>query len=132
MISIMDKKKELVIGTVLVLIFVVGIIVAWPAKKTQTTAPQVTTTETNVTESATQEYTMTEVGKHNSTSNCWLAINGGVYDATAYASRHPGGASLITDYCGTDASSLYNEERKHGGKASLDLESLLVGDLKNE
>lgn len=35
----------------------------------------------------------TEVARHSLPSDCWLAINGRVYDMTNFAPEHPGGAS---------------------------------------
>lgn len=34
-----------------------------------------------------------EISKHASTDDCWLVINGKVYDFTNFAPNHPGGAT---------------------------------------
>lgn len=61
-----------------------------------------------------KSYTMAEVAKHGSPSNCWSAINGGVYNLTSWIDQHPGGSDDIISMCGTDASSAYNSQ--HGGQ----------------
>lgn len=37
-----------------------------------------------------------DIAKHNSAGDCWLIINGKVYDVTNFLSSHSGGASAIT------------------------------------
>ena len=50
----------------------------------------------------TSTYTMTEVAAHNSATNCWSVVSGGVYDLSTWGPNHPGGASVITAMCGKD------------------------------
>ncbi|KAK5073602.1 hypothetical protein LTR64_007260 [Lithohypha guttulata] len=50
-----------------------------------------------------------ELAKHNSESNLWAAINGDIWDLTAFAPTHPGGIEIILEYAGQDASRAYNE-----------------------
>lgn len=38
----------------------------------------------------TSEFTLADVGKHNSESNCWVIVHGKVYDVTPFLSKHPG------------------------------------------
>jgi L-lactate dehydrogenase (cytochrome) len=33
-----------------------------------------------------------EVAKHSSLDDCWIVVNGKVYDLTKFAPNHPGGA----------------------------------------
>lgn len=37
-----------------------------------------------------------EVAKHASAEDCWVVVNGKVYDLTAFAPNHPGGAQSMT------------------------------------
>lgn len=61
-----------------------------------------------------KKFTMTEVVKHSSESDCWVIINSKVYDLTAYIPMHPGGQGEIINRCGGDATIPFNRERKHG------------------
>ena len=49
----------------------------------------------------------TDLVTHSDPSDCWLVIENMVYDLTSYAPRHPGGSQVITNLCGTDATSEY-------------------------
>jgi len=50
---------------------------------------------------------MTEIAKHNKSSNCWMLISGNVYDITSFFGSHPGGNSVMAATCGTDATDAY-------------------------
>ncbi|XP_055388553.1 uncharacterized protein LOC129617215 [Condylostylus longicornis] len=47
-------------------------------------------------------FTMDEVQQHNSKTDCWVVVDGKVYDVTAWVPRHPGGELLILDVAGVD------------------------------
>lgn len=36
---------------------------------------------------------VTEIGKHNSPSDCWLVVDGQVWDFTNFHGEHPGGSA---------------------------------------
>lgn len=62
-----------------------------------------------------------------------MAIDGGVYDVTNYAPKHPGGDDIF-EGCGKDATSLFNArpgERNtpHSPTAAQMLQTLKIGDL---
>ena len=79
-------------------------------------------------------YTMSDVSKHNSASNCWAVVNGKVYDITSYVSsgRHP---APLDVYCGTDASTAFNQRPGYGmphpPKANNLMSNFYIGDLRN-
>lgn len=52
---------------------------------------------------------LSEVTRHSLAEDCWLAINGRVYDLTEFLDRHPGGRSVILQWAGKDASKMFNE-----------------------
>ena len=82
------------------------------------------------TTSATQAgYTMADVKKANTRAKCWSAIDGNVYDLTAWISAHPGGASAITFLCGIDGSNAFKAQHEGQGKPSLRLSQYLLGPL---
>jgi predicted heme/steroid binding protein len=54
-----------------------------------------------------REVTMKELQRHNSPGDCWVAIDGIVYDLTSFADLHPGGANAIHALAGTDGTSVF-------------------------
>ncbi len=61
------------------------------------------------------EIGLAEVAQHDDAASCWVAIEGTVYDVTAWVPRHPGGPDRILAICGTDASEAFAAQ--HGGMA---------------
>lgn len=47
-----------------------------------------------------KQFTREEIEKHNSEGDCWIVINGKVYDATKVLSWHPGGKEPIMAHAG--------------------------------
>lgn len=68
-------------------------------------------------------FTLAEVATRNTESNCYSAINGVVYDLTAWINKHPGGSREILRICGKDGSNAFNGQ--HGGDAKP--ERILAG-----
>lgn len=64
-----------------------------------------------------------EVALHNKQDDCWLIIDGNVYDVTRWAAEHPGGPELLWDVAGKDASRDF-EDAAHSDAATRQLESL--------
>ncbi len=54
-------------------------------------------------------FTPQEVGKHNTEDDCWLVIDGLVYDVTPFLRSHPGGITIILPYAGCDATKIFHE-----------------------
>ena len=48
-----------------------------------------------------------EVKKHNTKTDCWIVIDGLVYDITKYWQKHPGG-KIILEAAGRDGTSLFD------------------------
>ena len=46
---------------------------------------------------------LSEVAKHTTPKDAWLAMDGGVYDATLYVDGHPGGPEILMSHAGKDA-----------------------------
>lgn len=65
--------------------------------------------------SNTTSYTASEIATHNTATNCWLIINNNVYNVSTYLVQHPGGVSVVTPYCGKEATQAFNTQ---GGKGS--------------
>lgn len=85
-----------------------------------------TTTTVNINPSG---YTLAQVSSHDSASSCWSAINGGVYDLTAWVNRHPGGKASILMICGKDGSGLYSMQHGRSNKVASILKDYKIGDL---
>jgi cytochrome b involved in lipid metabolism len=73
-----------------------------------------------------------EVAKHNTASDCWMIIEGSVYDVTSYIARHPGGDEIV-DGCGIDATELFankgDDGRDHSANAKVMLRDYLIGQI---
>ncbi|ODN81596.1 hypothetical protein L202_02008 [Cryptococcus amylolentus CBS 6039] len=48
-----------------------------------------------------------EVQKHNKADDCWVIINGKIYDVTDFMENHPGGPEIILANAGKDASKIF-------------------------
>jgi cytochrome b involved in lipid metabolism len=75
-------------------------------------------------------YTLAEVAQRNTSSNCWVAIDGGVYDLTMWIRSHPGGSGAIIQLCGTDGTQQFLGQ--HGGQArpASVLDGYYIGPLR--
>lgn len=51
---------------------------------------------------------MQEVECHNTPDDCWVVLNGKVFDLSAFQKEHPGGSTIITENAGKDVSNLFN------------------------
>jgi cytochrome b involved in lipid metabolism len=80
---------------------------------TETTTTGEITTETTTESTTTKSIALAEVANHTTESDCRTAINGTVYDVTAFFGKHPGGDKNLFRVCGIDATQVF--ERKHGG-----------------
>ncbi|KAL4939240.1 hypothetical protein BDV06DRAFT_225211 [Aspergillus oleicola] len=49
-----------------------------------------------------------EVAQHNSKESCWVVIHKKVYDVTEFLPQHPGGAAVVLQYGGKDATEEYD------------------------
>ncbi|KKR28269.1 MAG: hypothetical protein UT61_C0053G0005 [Candidatus Woesebacteria bacterium GW2011_GWA1_39_8] len=72
------------------------------------------------------------IAKHNKAEDCWLIVDGNVYDVTVFVAQHPGGSDLIVGYCGGDATAAFNTRdknppEKHSSFAASLLRSYYIG-----
>ncbi|KAL4080157.1 FAD binding domain-containing protein [Scleroderma yunnanense] len=58
--------------------------------------------------SASQEFTIADVAKHNKKDDVWVVVNGQVLDVTSFLPDHPGGEKAILLYAGRDATEEFN------------------------
>jgi cytochrome b involved in lipid metabolism len=104
---------------------------ATPTPTPTATAPSPTAKATPTpTPSTTQAgYTMADVKKASTRAKCWSAIDGNVYDLTAWISAHPGGASAITFLCGIDGSNAFKAQHENQSRPAMNLTKYLLGPL---
>lgn len=84
---------------------------------------------------ATTTFALAEVARHAAKEDCWLAIEGKVYDVTEFieSAKHPGGAAIL-EGCGKDATELFNtrpmgSKTPHSEKARGFLPQFYIGEL---
>merc|ERR1712178_63631 len=53
-------------------------------------------------------YSMEEVAKHTSKTDCWVVVSGQVLDVTKFLGEHPGGELAILTFAGKDATEEFN------------------------
>ncbi|OGE48660.1 hypothetical protein PENARI_c027G09376 [Penicillium arizonense] len=80
--------------------------------------------------SSLKEFNVSEVAAHNSKTDLFVIIHGKVYDITNYVRDHPGGADVLIDVAGGDATAAY-EDVGHSEDANEILETYLVGTVKD-
>ena len=101
---------------------------AGAAASTTTTATGTASNAATTTPSSTAATTVTPtaLAQHASSADCWMAINGTVYDVTRFVSSHPGGSAILKG-CGKDATQMFNSVPVHAGSnATQDLKGLPV------
>jgi len=76
-------------------------------------------------------YTRHEVAKHNKPDDCYVIIAGEVYDLSGHVQAHSGGPDCITNYCGKDATPIF-EGKPHSEQAVKKLEEFLVGEIQED
>lgn len=92
-------------------------------KNTKLTPPSTAPTQTTI------SLTSSEVTNHTSSNDCWVIVDGNVYNVTEYIPFHPGGSGRITNRCGTDVSADFAGAggHRHSSSARNTLSRYLVG-----
>ena len=76
-----------------------------------------------------------ELAGHASADDCWMAIDGVVYDFTHYVPLHPTPPVVMTPWCGKEASEAYHTKgygRPHSPAADAMLPGFRVGTLADD
>eukprot|EP01064_Diplonema_japonicum_P027580 TRINITY_DN400_c0_g1_i5.p1 TRINITY_DN400_c0_g1~~TRINITY_DN400_c0_g1_i5.p1 ORF type:complete len:169 (+),score=69.71 TRINITY_DN400_c0_g1_i5:69-509(+) len=76
-----------------------------------------------------KEITEEELSKHNSHEAPWLAIGGRVYKIKKYMSQHPGGAEVLLEKAGSDATEEF-KQIGHGSNARELMKKYCIGKLQ--
>ncbi|KAL1565728.1 cytochrome b5-like [Salvia divinorum] len=73
-------------------------------------------------------FTLAEVSEHSTNKDCWLLIEGKVYDVTKFLDDHPGGDEVLLQSTGKDATDDF-EDVGHSSTARAMLDEYYVGDI---
>ncbi|KAJ3669790.1 hypothetical protein LUZ60_010114 [Juncus effusus] len=73
-------------------------------------------------------YSMKEVAEHNSDDDCWIVVDGKVYDVSSYLDEHPGGGDVLISATGKDATEEF-EEAGHSRDAKELMKDFCIGEL---
>jgi nitrate reductase (NAD(P)H) len=79
-----------------------------------------------------KQFTRQEIEKHHTENDCWIVVNGNVYDATSVLSWHPGGKSAIMAHAGAvhmDTSDEFNSIHDDYAQQKLKGQTDLFGEL---
>lgn len=75
-------------------------------------------------------YTLVQVSTHNTSTDCWSVVSGGVYNLTSWIAKHPGGQSAIKGMCGVDGTAGFLAQHNGDTKAVNTLVAYKIGILK--
>ncbi|KAK8565204.1 hypothetical protein V6N12_058776 [Hibiscus sabdariffa] len=73
-------------------------------------------------------YTLAEVSQHNHAKDCWLVIEGKVYNVTEFLEDHPGGDEVLLKATGKNASDDFKDVG-HSSSARAMMDEFYVGDI---
>lgn len=96
---------------------------------TDTEDTTMTGTETTTTTVTTKIINISDVALHKTPEDCRTAINGTVYDVTAFFGKHPGGDKNLFRVCGIDATEVFNRQHGNNGQAKNTLAGFEIGTL---
>jgi len=122
-------KKELIFGLIMVLIVGGGLFFVFNKKEEKKQRREIKKVEQETPKKS--SFSMSDVAKHNNENDCWIVIDGKVYDVTSYIESHPGG-KVMANFCGQDGSLAFatkGKNKPHSPAAYEILKTLYIGDL---
>ena len=96
----------------------------WEKRIGPTASPTPTPTPTDTSGTG---ITVAQVATHNKATDCWIIIKSDVYDLTSYIQQHPGGAGVLTNLCGIDATSAFESQHASQMAPASALAALKIG-----
>jgi len=121
-------RKLFIISTTIFWLAVAGFWLAdylWPVAQIEVVTPEA--------EPVLHEYHVAEVARHKLENDCWMVIEGKVYDITTYLPGHPSEPEVILAWCGKEASDAWQtktRDRSHSSRANNLLQQYLIGRLQ--
>ncbi|KAF8775615.1 hypothetical protein HU200_004392 [Digitaria exilis] len=76
----------------------------------------------------TKLYSMKEAALHNTPEDCWVVVDGKIYDVTKYLEDHPGGADVLLEATGKDATEEF-DDAGHSKSAKELMQDYFIGEL---
>lgn len=76
-----------------------------------------------------------EIARHAAAEDCWMAINGVVYDITSYIPDHPSNPRIVLPWCGKEATEAYRTKtcgRPHSAEADSLLKKYRIGAVEKK
>ncbi|CAI8588104.1 unnamed protein product [Vicia faba] len=73
-------------------------------------------------------YTIQDASHHKTEDDCWIIVDGKVYDVTQYLEDHPGGDDVILAATGRDATEDF-EDAGHSKSARELMEKYYIGEF---
>lgn len=70
--------------------------------------------------------------KHNNRNDCWVAINGKIFDLTEFIPNHPGGETPLINHAGYDGTKVYEKIHPKGTLEKFLPEDKFIGMLNGE
>ena len=95
-------------------------------------APVLAESAPDSTETLEASFSLVTLARHDHIDDCWMAIDGVVYDFTEYIPRHPTAPEVMTIWCGRDASVGYHTKdigQPHSRRADALLGRYRIGVL---
>lgn len=110
-------------------------IVAWLSPVSVAQEPASQAPAPLVSSASEKSFTLEEVAKHNRLEDCWMVIEGSVYDITSYVKSHPAPPSVLQRWCGKEATEGMRTKgygADHSNSAWEMLKPLRVGVLESK
>lgn len=82
---------------------------------------------------AIRTYSLADVARHHQADDCWLAIEGKIYDITSYLPDHPSAPDILTVWCGKESTLAWQNKtrgRSHSPYAQQLLGNYQIGEVR--
>ncbi|MBN1762176.1 MAG: hypothetical protein JW878_03715 [Methanomicrobia archaeon] len=113
---------------------ILGMIFAGCIEEDETPSPVPSEQYDTPTPGSQNTFSLEEVAQHNSAQDCWIVVQGKVYNVTTIPCHGGGGGPLLLESCGTDATELWETkpvtEEPHSQSAQDILDNYYIGDLE--